>query len=191
MAYLFEVREKTVFPNAETLMIEPFKTIWNRDKSKDKVDALSHFAYIEFVSSMKKSNPYRQYPESRKAIKIAEDLFGDPNWKPDVKIRDGIMKMRVFQQEASTTYNYYLSAKIAAEGMQDFFRNADINERHPKSGNPIYKPRDFTSALNDTGKVLANLKDLEKKVEEELYEEVKTRSDKQVSPLADPGSLRR
>ena len=54
---------------------------------------------------------------------------------------------------------------------------------------PIWKPRDITSALNDTEKVLANIKSLEKKVEEELFEETKTRSNKQISPFADPESL--
>ena len=36
MAYLFEVQEKTVIPNTETLLLSPFKEIWERDKSKKK-----------------------------------------------------------------------------------------------------------------------------------------------------------
>jgi len=66
MAFLFTVTEKTVFPNAETLLISPFKDIWERDKTKQKIYALEELAYIEFMTSMKKSNPYRQYPETQK-----------------------------------------------------------------------------------------------------------------------------
>ena len=190
MAFLFEVNEKVVFPNSETLLISPFKEIWERDKSKGKENALQEFAYIEFMTSMKKSNPFRQYPEDKKEEIVKGEVITQVDWHPDVLIEEAIEKLKVFQQEASTTYNYYMSAKTAAEKMQDFFNNVDITAVNPKTFNPLYKPRDITSALNDTEKVLANLKALEKKVEEELYEETKTRSDKQISPFANPDSLK-
>ena len=59
MAYLFKIEGKAVFPNEETLLIEPFKSIWERDTSKNKEYALEDFAYIEFITSLLKTNPYR------------------------------------------------------------------------------------------------------------------------------------
>lgn len=190
MAFLFEINEKTVFPNAETLLISPFKEIWERDKTKRKDKALEEFAYIEFMTSMRKSNPYRQYPESRKEKVIIEDIITQKDWEPDELIKEAIKKVIKFQKEASTTYSYYMAAKRAAEKMQDFFNDVDITKVNPKTSNPIYKPRDITSALNDTEKVLTNIKALEKKVEEELFEETRNKSDKEISPFADPESLR-
>lgn len=190
MAFLFQISDKVVYPNAETLMISPFKDIWERDKSKGKQNALQEFAYIEFMSSMKKSNPYRQYPESKKEQVVINAVITQINWKPDNMVKKAIKKLKEFQKEASTTYSYYIAAKTAAEKMQNFFLTVDITAINPKSFNPIYKPRDITSALNDTEKVLSNLKALEKKVEEELFEETKNRSDKKISPFADPNSLR-
>lgn len=190
MAFLFEINEKTVYPNPETLLIEPFKSIWERDKSKEKYTALEEFSYIEFMASMKKSNPFRQYAESEKSQKIIDAVMTDDKWRPDELVTKGIHEVLKFQQEASTTFNYYMAAKRLAEKMQDFFNNVNINEVNPKTFNPIYKPRDITSALNDTEKVLSNLKSLEKKVEEELYEETKNRSNKEISYFADPESLR-
>ncbi len=189
MAFLFTVSEKTVFPNPETLLVQPFKEIWGRDKSKEKYNALEEFAYIEFMSSMKKSNPYRQYSEKDKESKVRKAVITRTDWEPDELIIQGIHKVKQFQKEASTTYNYYMAAKKAAEKMQDFFMEVDINAVNEKTLNPIYKPRDITSALNDTEKVLSNLKTLEKKVEEELYEETKNRSNKEISFFADPESL--
>ena len=189
MAFLFTVTEKTVFPNNETLLIYPFKDIWERDKTKDKHYAIEEFAYIEFMSSMKKTNPYRQYKKELKETKIIQAVITKPNWTPDGLIKAGIDKIIEFQREASTTYNYYMAVKRAAEKMQDFFMDVDINERHPKSGNLIYKPKDVTGAMGDTEKVLSNLKSLEKKVEEELYESTKNRSNKEISFFADPESL--
>ena len=63
MAFLFQVTDRAVFPNPETLLISPFKDIWERDESTNKTVAIQEFAYIEFMTSMLKSNPYRQYPE--------------------------------------------------------------------------------------------------------------------------------
>lgn len=191
MAFLFTVAEKTVFPNAETLLISPFKDIWDRDKSKEKYHALEEFAYIEFMSSMKKSNPYRQYKERMKEVKVREAVITDrKQWVADELVLAGIAKIKQFHKEASTTYQYYMAAKKAAEKMQDFFMEVDINAVNEKTLNPIYKPRDITSALNDTEKVLSNLKSLENKVEEELYEETKNRSNKEISFFADPESLK-
>jgi len=188
MAYLFQINEKIVFPNEETLLISPFKEIWERDLSKDKNKAIQEFAYIEFMTSMKKSNPYRQYPENIKETIIKKAIIKEEDWTPDILIIKGMELVIKFQREASATYNYYMAAKMAAEKMQEFFREVDVNERNGK-GLPVYKPRDITSALNDTEKVLANLKSLEKKVEEELYEESRIRGNKEISPFAEPESV--
>jgi len=190
MASLFIVEDKVVIPHTETLLISPFKEIWDRDKSKTREFATEDFCYMEFMASMKASNPYRQYPEDKKHEIISEAVITRSKWVPDELIIEGILKIQMFQKEASTTYSYYMAAKQAVDNMQEFFETVDLNERNGKTGTPIYKPRDLTSALNDTGKVLANLKALEKKVEEELYESAKKRSDKEISPFAEPSSLK-
>ena len=190
MAFLFQVTDRAVFPNAETLLISPFKDIWERDNSTTKEVAIQELTYVEFMTSMLKSNPYRQYPEGKKDEVIREAVIRIENWQPDELIVQAMNTIIRLQQEGSTTYNYYISAKKAAEKMQDFFINVDINERNFKNGNPIWKPGDITRALNDTEKVLQNLKALEKKVEEELYENAKIKGDKEISPFADPSSIK-
>lgn len=190
MSYLFEIQGNAVMPKAETLLVEPFKSIWKRDKSKNKAHAIEDFAYIEFMTSVMSSNPYSQYPDNRKSPQIIKEVITREGWEPDELIFKGMKYINKIQTEGSTTYQYYMAAKKAAENMKDFFNTVDIKELNPKTFNPIYKPRDITAALNDTQKVLANLKGLEKKVEEELYDEVKSRANKQVSPLADPSSLK-
>lgn len=190
MAHLFVIEGKKVYPNAETLMIPPFKEIWERDKSKSKDVAIKEFAYIEFVSSVKKSNPYRDYPENIRKKKVAEDVVKDKKWQPDRLILQGIDKVDEFQKNASISYTYYLAAKGVIEKMKTFFEELDINERNLKTGMPIWKPKDVTNAVNDTSKTLSTLKDLRSKVEEELFEETRTKSDKQISPFADPESFK-
>lgn len=184
MAFLFTVEGRAVFPNAETLLLYPFKDIWDRDKSEDKEFAIEEFSYIEFMTSMKRSNPFRQYEDARKEVVVRKEVISREDWEPDKLIKDGISKIERLQKEGSTTYTYYMAAKIAAEKMKNFFLEVDVNERNLRSGSPIYKPVDITRALNETNKTLSNLKDLEKKVEEEIYESVKTMGGKTISPFA-------
>lgn len=189
MAYLFVVEGRAVFPNPETLLISPFKEIWGRDKTKEKEKALEELTYIEFVSSMRRSNPYRQYSETEKESKVREDVITDPKWTPDSKVLLGIKKIEQFQKEASTTYSYYIAAKKALEKVAQFYMTFDMSERNPKTNVPIFKAADITRALDNTDKTLGNLKGLEKKVEEELYEEVKRQSGKEISFFAKRESM--
>ena len=189
MAQLFDINDKIVFPYAETLMVSPFKEIWERDKSKGKEVALKEFAYMEFVASMRKTNPYKGYSEKEKPQKIMKDLFKDAKWQPDNLVQQGIAKVKEFQMEASVTYSYFLAVKESVEKIKDFLRSVNLAERNFKTGMPVYKPKELTSALVDTEKVLANLKSIESKVEEELFDETRNKANKEISPFADPESL--
>tara|TARA_R110000796_G_scaffold231853_3_gene349891 strand:- start:9395 stop:9973 length:579 start_codon:yes stop_codon:yes gene_type:complete len=190
MAYLFKVEGNVVIPNTETLLITPFKEIWERDTTPKKTYALEDFAYIEFTTSMKKSNPYRQYSEERKHGVVKEAKITREDWEVDNLIAMGQSVIIEFQTNGSSTYSYYMATKKAAENMKKFFSNVDVNERDAR-GKPVYTPKAITSALLDTERVLTSLKSLEKKVEEELYESTKNRADKEISPFAHANSLKR
>lgn len=189
MSYLFKIENSRVYPEPEILLIDPFKEIWARDESTNKFMALNEFSYIEFMTSMLKSNPYRQYPEDRKHDVIKEGL-GLPNkWKPDFLVKDGLNYMKKIQQEGSSTYRYYLASKVAVEKLESTFINLDMNELTDK-GAFRYKPKDITTALNDTEKILSSLKALEKKVNEEIYEDTKTKSTVKLSVFSNDNLIK-
>jgi hypothetical protein len=191
MSLLFTVESKVVSPTTEALLIFPFKEIWDRDESKDKRYAIEDFSYIEFMASIQKSNPYSGYPENERPYKIIKDIITRADWDPnDTLLLQGIDKLKEFQAEASVTYNYYMAAKSAAEKMQQFFIGFSMSDVNLRTGAPIYKPKDITSALNDTSRVLENLNTLREKVDNEVFEEVKKKGQKIVSPFADPNSLK-
>lgn len=193
MSLLFTVEAKIVKPNVETLLIYPFTEIWERDTTTGKHHAIEDFTYIEFVASVQKSNPYSGYGETERKKKVREQIISitREDWQEDELIQLGIQTLIKFQQEASVTYNYYMAAKQAADKMQTFFTTFDMEEVNTRSGTPLYKPKDITSALNDTSKVLENLNNLRDKVDNEIFEEIKNRAQKVVSPFADPSSLKR
>lgn len=186
MSLLFTVENKIVRPYTETLLISPFKEIWDRDKRKDKTNAIEDFTYIEFVTSQKKSNPYKGYEEELRKIKVKEEIITRKDWKVDKLIEQGLEKIIIFQKEASFSYSYYTSAKKAAEKIKDFFDTFDMKKKNTKSGNPLYKPKEITNAINDTLTTLQNLNTMKEKVEQELFESTKTKGQKEISPFANP-----
>lgn len=185
MSYLFKIENNKVSPEPEILLVDPFKKIWSRDKSKKKEKALSEFAYIEFMTSMLKTNPYRQYPEDQKHDVVKKAIIKDKKWDPDKLVNQGIEYIKDIQHEGSTSYMFYLANKIAAEKMRYFFENVDVNERNPKTGLPVRKPADIINAMIKAQDVLTNLKNLEKKVEEQLYESSRKMNNKEVSIFSD------
>ena len=191
MSLLFTVESKVVSPTTQALLIPPFKEIWERDKSEDKRYAIEDFSYIEFMASIQKSNPYSGYAENQRPEKIIKDIITREDWdQEDSLLIQGIAKLKEFQAEASVTYNYYMAAKSAAEKMQQFFINFSMSDVNLRTGAPIFKPKDITSALNDTSRVLENLNTLREKVDNEVFEEIKKKGQKIVSPFADPTSLK-
>ena len=133
MSYLFVVENSIAKPNTETLLISPFKEIWERDKSKDKSQAIKEFTYIEFMVSKKKTNPYTGYdPEARKK-ELGKLLFNNPNFEEDYLIIEGLAKLEKFQTEGSSAYTFLLAAETAANKLKDFFLNFDLNERNTRT----------------------------------------------------------
>lgn len=189
MSLLFTIESKIVKPYTETLLISPFREIWERDTNAGKFTAIDEFTYIEFMTSVKKSNPYRGYTPEERAKRLAVDIMKHELYEPDELVKRGMEVLVEFQQTASPTYNYYMSAKKAIYKIQTFFDTFDLNETNEKTGMPLYKPKDVTTAVNDTEKVLQNLSTLQEKVDNELFETTKTKGQKIVSPFANPDTL--
>ena len=182
MAYLFTVENGIAKPNTETLLISPFKEIWERDTLKDKPIAMKEFCYIEFMSSKLKTNPYAGFADSIRHDTLKNTYFND-EWEPDKLIEQALVSIATFQREASPTYSYYISVLNASNKMKDFFDSFDMNEKNERSGLPIHKPSDITRAMIDTDKMLQNINSMKEKVEQELFEQTKTRGNKTINPF--------
>lgn len=189
MSILFNVEGRIVKPNVETLLIYPFKEIWERDSTSTKDYAIEDFTYIEFVTSEMKANPFSGYSSTIRKDKVRSAIITREDWEEDELILAGMEEIIKFQREASITYTYYMSARAAAEKMQDFFNDFNMSDVSPKTGMPFYKPKEITSSLIDTSKVLENLNTLREKVNEEVFDEIKNRAKKVISVFANPSSL--
>ena len=181
MALLFEVNGNAVIPTTEARLVEPYKTIWERDMSETKESALRDFSFIEFMVSKKKTNPYAGYSEEERVKKLSLLHYGDEDHEIDTLVEQGRAELVRFQTEASATYSYLVSLLNIADRIKHYFNTVDIDERDDK-GKPIHTISNITRAIGDIDKVLQTLHTAQAKVEQELYETTKTRSNKEINP---------
>lgn len=182
MAYLFILENNIAKPNPETLLISPFRDIWERDTSPDKSQAIKEFSFIELMSSKRKTNPYAGYSDEQRFYKLKETLKFPADWKPDNLIEQCLAKIEEFQTEGSFNYMMYKQSLDTVMKTREYLIGIDLNER-TKSGMPVYKPADVYSAVEKVEKIMTSLNTLKEKVEQELFDTSRTRGNKAINPL--------
>lgn len=180
---LFRVEGTLVVPTEHALLIPPYSEIWEQDTSKGKEEAKRAFAYIELNCSYKKSNPFKGYNDEVRKDKVGKAVYRDDwdNFEETDLIIQGMELYEILRVEAAPTLQYYLSAKKGAEKMMHWLDTFDMEKVNSRTGLPIYKPREVTSALKDTYDVMKTLNALEEKVYEQLFETIRTKGGKEIN----------
>jgi hypothetical protein len=180
---LFKVEGNLVVPTEHALLISPYKDIWDRDPAKDKAKAKQEFAYIELNCSYKKSNPYKGLPDDARKKKVGEVVFKEEytTFVEDELIIEGFKVYHELRLVAAPTLQYYLAAKGGAEKMIKWLDDFDMTDVNARTGLPLYKPREITSALKDSYEVMKTLNTMEEKVYEQLFESAKTVGNKDIN----------
>jgi hypothetical protein len=177
---IFEIDGSVVRPVKDVLLIYPFNEIWNRDESKHKSIAINELAYIYYLVSPKKTNPYSGYSNELKSKKIIEGIWKQTEWSPDDLVKEAIATYAKWLEEAAPSMRYYNAVKSGVEQTINFFQNIDFNERTDK-GLPVYKISEVIPALKSANEVLKSMTDLQERVEQEVYESSKTKSGKEIN----------
>lgn len=181
MSFLFNVVNNVVVPNTETLLISPFKEIWERDETEEKESAMRDFSFVEFMTSKKKSNPYSGYGEEERMNILKVKYYKDENYELDPLVEEGLSVIVEFQTNGSPTYTFYMSLLKAVEEMKNFFNTVDLDERDDKN-KPIYNISMITRAIGDFDKVLQSLISAREKLNQEVYEITKSKGNKEINP---------
>ena len=161
---LFDMKGKGISITTEALLIPEFKEIWERDKTKDKEEAVKEFSYIYFSTDFK--SPYVQSADAGLAAKVvAKDFMKDPKYKPDKTIDAAIAKYVELQETPSMRL---LKASLkTVSNLTNYLETVNLHERD-KHDKPIYKPSDVTSALKAIGPVIESLNKVKEQVEREV-----------------------
>ena len=188
MALLFHIDGYKVTPYPEALLISPFKEIWERDTSKSKTRAYKDFAYIEFMGSLMKSNPFHQYPKEEKERLIKNRVIRDSKYKPDKLVLDGIKFLQDMQTNGSNAYRLLQQSYAQLDKLEKFLQKIDLNEK-TKAGYYVWKPKDIYEHLGKLKGAFEGLKELEDALFKEITDAYKVRGGKAISYFSNPKNL--
>lgn len=146
----------------ELLAIPAFKKIIDKDKSKDKDEAMKVFSYIYFMYSMKSDFQFHTNEEERHGEICS--FLKLKNFKVDGDVGEAI---KIYQSLSRTVSSELLkSALIAIDKLSQYVRNVDLTEED-KNG----KLKHDANKLKDLIKSIPDLHNSLKTTEEAILKE--------------------
>lgn len=153
----------------ETLTINVFKELWDRDKSKNKENAINDFSYI--YHSCDFNSPYSSYIENEREKRVIDEVIGDKKYKPDNKVFEGC---KIYKELIKTPITrMFITTQKKVNEMVEFVDTLEINEDNLKIMQDTVK--NFTAFASS----YKELEALVKKEREGIREKIK--GDKQVN----------
>lgn len=166
----------------EALLIKPIRKLFNQDRSASKEQFYKQMSYMYFMVDPRSTYSYILNEEERaKAIIEQEGL--DKDFKPSALLQEA---MDIYKKHTITPSQELLNAAlIAARTVSNFLMKPDILEQEDDKGKPKYQISSITAALKNVEGIVATLQNLQKKVEEELIEQGKTRGSQELTIFDD------
>lgn len=167
---LFTFENYKVNVEPEALMLKPFKAVWDKDKSKDKHNAMLEFAFIYFYTDPRSDYMYILDKNERKqAIKDGEGL--PEKWDIDAKLHEAIEFYESFKPITAALLE---DTRFMVDKLRQWLKDIDMTAVD-KNDKPIYTINSITSAIKQIPALLAELDAAEKKLSSEMKEVSKAR----------------
>jgi hypothetical protein len=124
MVKIIDLVDSKIIVAPECLVIEPFKSIWEKDKSKDKTQAFNMIKYTWYYASFK--SPFFQHSNSDKHKLIVDHILKEPKFKMTQDLLDCInMYDKIHTTPAMRLFR---AVQESINKMEKFFEDAEYNE---------------------------------------------------------------
>jgi hypothetical protein len=124
MIKIIDLVDSKIIVAPECLVIEPFKSIWEKDKSKDKTQAFNMIKYTWYYASFK--SPFFQHSNSDKHKLIVDHILKEPKFKMTQDLLDCInMYDKIHTTPAMRLFR---AVQESINKMEKFFEDAEYNE---------------------------------------------------------------
>jgi len=151
---LFKYEGYNLSISEEAMVLDPFKKLWRRDKTKGKERAIQELGYIYFMEDSRSDyQMYKDREERSTQVKLGEGLPED--WKPDKLVQEAQEFYAGFKSETALLLADIRTA-IAT------LRKGMITQEQLDDIDPEKKP----TVLNNYAGVISKLADLAQKVDE-------------------------
>jgi hypothetical protein len=151
-------------------MLEPFKKIWKRDKSKNKEQALAELAYIYFMEDTRSDyQVYIDRKERSKQVKLGEGL--KESWEPDKAVQEAQQFYASFKSESALLLE---DIRVAITKLREFIKTIDLSATDDK-GKPIYTLNTYTATIKQIPELITSLDEAERTIAKEVIGQDKVR----------------
>ncbi len=171
---LFSYNDYKIDISPEAFALKAFRTIWQRDKSKNKERALQEFGFIYFMCDPRSS--YMFYDnETDRVNNIRQDEGLDKKWKPDAVVEEAMV---LYKKLTQTTSSILLDrSRVGADNLGKKIAKINLDELD-NNRKPIYTIQQMAAALKLIPDVVKNLIDAEALVSKEIEEKSSMRGNK-------------
>lgn len=147
----------------EALALKPFRTLWTRDRSRNKDKAIAELSYIYFFSDPRSEYQYILDADDRDAA-VKEGLGLPAKWKPDKEI---VAAMELYGSFTTTAALLLQDTRYAVDKLRTLLRDIDLSAAD-KHGKPIYTLNVITATIKQVPSLVRDLDDAEKQLNEQL-----------------------
>lgn len=180
MIKLFNYSGYQVNVEPEALLLQPFKALWDRDKSKDKSKAMQELAVIYFMEDPRSDYQYLVDREVRLS-EIIKGLGLKENWKPDAAIEKAMQFYSSFKPASAGLLE---DTRYAINKLREMLRNIDLDERD-KNDKPVHTLSSITSTIKQIPALVKDLDEAERTLSKDIIAEAKARGSQSKSLLED------
>lgn len=167
---LFKCQGYNLTISEEAYMLEPFKKIWKRDKSKNKEQALAELAYIYFMEDTRSDyQVYIDRKERSKQVKLGEGL--KESWEPDKAVQEAQQFYASFKSESALLLE---DIRVAITKLREFIKTIDLSATDDK-GKPIYTLNTYTATIKQIPELITSLDEAERTIAKEVIGQDKVR----------------
>lgn len=165
---LFELNRLTyeIEISPEALLLEPFKKIVDRDKSKTKDTAKKELALIYHYCDIR--SDYSGMDNKTKLSQIIDNLKFNKNYTPDKLVTEAMEFYMSFKTPVEILYE---GAVIAAQAVDEYLRKTkELLEERDINGKIVTDIAKVTASIEKLPKIMSNMKAAEKELVKEKKE---------------------
>jgi len=161
---LFKLERWQLIVSEETWGLLPFKKLLDRDKDKDKSQALKEMLFVYYYSDVK--SDYLTMEEDVRLIEIKKDIGLEESWEIDPEIQAAIDFYK--SRSRSIIGQLYEDTLISAQAIGSYLRNTkELLYERDNNGRPVNDISKITNAVQKVPKLMGDLKSAYKEVVKE------------------------
>lgn len=124
MIKIIDLKDSKIVVAPECLVIEPFKSVWEKDKSKDKTYAFNVIKYTWYFASFK--SPFFQHGNTDRHKLIMDHIIKDDKFKVIKEVEDCIeLYLKIY---TTPSMKLFRAVQESIGKMEEFFKTAEYNE---------------------------------------------------------------